>query len=91
VATAAKVLPATVRNRVAAYGQSGIISALQSLVQDLANTSSGTSGDSSSAAAAGSTQSTAALQSFLTNFVQDPQNNGADSLNSLGGVVNTTA
>lgn len=74
---------------------SNLNTAFQKLIGDLSggtsSTSGSTSGDSSSAAAAGSTQSTAALQSFLTNFVQDLQNNGADSLNSLGGIVNTTA
>jgi hypothetical protein len=50
-----------------------------------------TDGSASSAPADGSSPSTAALQSFLTNFVQDLQNNGAHSLSPLGSSVNTTA
>jgi hypothetical protein len=57
--------------------------------------SSGTAGSTgssaSSASATGSSQSTAALQSFLTSFVQDLQNNGANSISALGSSVNTTA
>ncbi|HSY94392.1 MAG TPA: hypothetical protein VK793_02170 [Steroidobacteraceae bacterium] len=49
-------------------------------------------GTASSTAAAGtSDQSTAALQSFLTNFAQDLKNNGANSFSPLGSSVNTTA
>jgi hypothetical protein len=48
-------------------------------------------GSTSSGPAAGSSQSTSALQSFLTNFLQDLQNNASNSLNPLGSSVNTTA
>lgn len=101
---------------VRAYGQNGIISAVQTLVKDLGNSqilsSGGSQGLSSntlsnlnsafekligdlggSTPGAGSTGtggSTAALQSFLTNFLQDLQNNGANSL-SVGSSINTTA
>jgi AT-rich interactive domain-containing protein 1 len=51
--------------------------------------SAGSSASSGSAAASG--QSTSALQSFLTNFLQDLQANGAHSLSSVGSSVNTTA
>jgi hypothetical protein len=74
------------------YGQRTIISALHALVQDLSNSqvlSAGSSTASGPAAATG--QSTSALQSFLTNFLQGLQNNGATSLSSLGSSVNTTA
>jgi hypothetical protein len=74
------------------YGQRSIIPALHALVQDLSNSqvlSAGSSTASGPAAATG--QSTSALQSFLTNFLQDLQNTGAPSLSSLGSSVNTTA
>jgi hypothetical protein len=48
-------------------------------------------GSTSNGPAAGSSPSTSALQSFLTNFLQDLQNNGANSLNTVGSSVNTTA
>jgi hypothetical protein len=67
-------------------------SAFQKLISDLNGTSSAASSTSAGGSAAGASdaasQSTAALQSFLTNFAQDLQNNGA---NSLGSSVNTTA
>src|SRR5271165_5627849 len=56
-----------------------------------ANAAGSANGGTSSGSASGSAQSTAALQSFLTNFVQDLQNNGANSLSPLGSSVNTTA
>jgi hypothetical protein len=133
--TGTAATPGAANTGVAAYGQGGIIAALQALVQDLAKSqeigntdsssglsantlsnlnsafqkligdlggststdstsSSGTSSagsSTSSGSAAVSNQSTAALQSFLTNFVQDLQNNAANSLSSLGSSVNTTA
>jgi hypothetical protein len=48
-------------------------------------------GSPSGGTAAGSGQSTSALQSFLTNFLQDLQSNAADSFNTMGSSVNTTA
>jgi hypothetical protein len=50
-----------------------------------------TGSTSGGSAAAGSGQSTSALQSFLTNFLQDLQSNAANSFNTLGSSVNTTA
>ena len=58
--------------------------AFQKLLGDLTGSASGGS-------AAGSGQSTSALQSFLTNFLQDLRSNAADSFNTLGSSVNTTA
>jgi hypothetical protein len=74
-------------------------SAFQRLIGDLngSNASAansaigGANSGTSGGPAAGSAQSTAALQSFLTNFVQDLQNNGANSPSPLGSSVNTTA
>jgi hypothetical protein len=59
-----------------------------------ASTAGGTTSSASSSASSGSAaagQSTTALQSFLTNFLQDLQNNGANSLSPLGSSINTTA
>jgi hypothetical protein len=48
-------------------------------------------GSASGGTAAGAGQSTSALQSFLTNLLQDLQSNAAHSFNTLGSSVNTTA
>ncbi len=121
---AASSTTAAANTGAAAYGQSGIIAALQSLVKDLASSQEVTNTDSSSGlspntlsnlntafqklisdlngsasstagtssgSTADSSESTAALQSFLTNFVQDLQNNGSNSPSYLGSSVNTTA
>lgn len=53
--------------------------------------STGSTASTASTAATDPSQSTVALQSFLSGFVQDLQNNGANSLSSLGSSVNTTA
>jgi hypothetical protein len=76
---------------------SNLNSAFEKLIGDLNGTASAPSststagGTTASASAAASSQSTSALQSFLTNFAQDLQNNGANSLNPVGSSVNTTA
>jgi hypothetical protein len=70
------------------HALSNLNSAFQKLIADLSGSPSGTGGVTSGTAG---NSSTAALQSFLTNFAQDLQNNGTHSLNSLGSSVNTSA
>jgi len=81
-------------------------SAFGKLIADLGGTQAGSSGTSAAAAAAASssstasgssaagasaaTSSTAALQSFLSNFLQDLQGQNS-STSTLGGTVNTAA
>jgi hypothetical protein len=61
------------------------------LIGDLRSSASSAGSSAASGSAAASGQSTSALQSFLTNFLQDLQANGAHSLSSVGSSVNTTA
>jgi hypothetical protein len=63
-------------------GEEQGVTVLASLLQALTQAASGS---------AAASQSTTALQSFLTNFLQDLQNNGANSLSPLGSSINTTA
>jgi len=65
-------------------------SAAGGTASSVSGTASGTSSPASSGSAAAS-QSTIALQSFLTSFLQDLQNNGANSFSPLGSSINTTA
>jgi hypothetical protein len=66
-------------------------SAFQQLISALGGNTSATTPSSSSTATSSTTSGTAALQSFLTNLLDDLQNNGSSSVSALGGTVNTTA
>jgi hypothetical protein len=70
---------------------SNLNSAFEKLIGDLGASTSTAGSSTVSGSAAASGQSTSALQSFLTNFMQDLQSNGTNSLSSLGSSVNTTA
>jgi hypothetical protein len=70
---------------------SGTLSTLNSAFTKLIGDLGGGTSSASSSSASSSSQSTAALQSFLTNFLGDLENNSAGSSSTLGTSVDTTA
>jgi hypothetical protein len=73
---------------------SDLSSAFTKLIGDLGGSTSSTSAAASGSSTSGSSSTqtgTAALQSFLTSFLQDLQNNGNTSTSNQGNLINTLA